>query len=292
MLTKGEFLDRLRENPLPEDVILQNSSLICGLFYYYGIHCRADEEAAECFWRGEVPKPCPAAEPGACGQTAAGPEAALRLALRYSPQGEDSRREAQEHFLEEMKSEFAPGKISGVYGRFLRVPGKDMTAGIPGRNRSGNRQRICMMRRILQTGKKIRCRRSVYTIRSRGHAFGSTGRRSCCTGWPPLAGTCGLLRRTFPENEYLNEPEFEDWIWEKLAQAVRDAEEKAAKFQRQEKLPGSGQMVDKIGSRRESIRHPGTDRLSGTVEGGAGQGKQACLLAGAGEKDFRRMRVS
>ena len=58
------------------------------------------------------------------------------------------------------------------------------------------------------------------------------------------------------------------------------------------KLPGSGQMVDKIGSRRESIRHPGTDRLSGTVEGGAGQGKQACLLAGAGGKDFRRMRVS
>ena len=54
MLTKGEFLDRLRENPLPEDVISQNSSLICGLFYYYGIHCRADEEAAECFWRGEV----------------------------------------------------------------------------------------------------------------------------------------------------------------------------------------------------------------------------------------------
>ena len=36
MLTKGEFLDRLRENPLPEDVISQNSSLICGLFYFMG----------------------------------------------------------------------------------------------------------------------------------------------------------------------------------------------------------------------------------------------------------------
>ena len=67
---------------------------------------------------------------------------------------------------------------------------------------------------------------------------------------------------------------------------------KGGGVQRQENYREAVRWWTKIGSRRESIRHPGTDRLSGTVEGGAGQGKQACLLAGAGEKDFRRMRVS
>ena len=49
-----------------------------------------------------------------------------------------------------------------------------------------------------------------------------------------IGGNLRALEEDVPENEYLNEPEFEDWIWEKLAQAVRDAEEKAAEFQRQE----------------------------------------------------------
>ena len=36
MLTKGEFLDRLRENPLPEDVILQNSVSSADCFIIMG----------------------------------------------------------------------------------------------------------------------------------------------------------------------------------------------------------------------------------------------------------------
>lgn len=233
MLTKGEFLDRLRENPLPEDVILQNSSLICGLFYYYGIHCRADEEAAECFWRGEVPKPCPAAEPGACGQTAAGPEAALRLALRYSLQGEDSRREAQEHFLEEMKSEFAPGKFQEYMADFACTwEGYDCRDPRPEQIRE-QAEDLYDEADFTDWKENQMSTIGVYDPEP-GTCFRIYRAAELLYRLAAIGGNLRALEEDVPENEYLNETEFEDWIWEKLAQAVRDAEEKAAEFQRQE----------------------------------------------------------
>ena len=94
------------------------------------------------FLEGRSPEACPAAEPGACGQTAAGPEAALRLALRYSPQGGGfPAGSAGTFFRGNENLNLHPKNFRSIW-QILRAPGKDMTAGIPGRNRSGNRQRI------------------------------------------------------------------------------------------------------------------------------------------------------
>ena len=49
MLTRHEIADHLRKNPLPKHCS-SYSSLIQGLFYYYGIDCQADEALAGSLW--------------------------------------------------------------------------------------------------------------------------------------------------------------------------------------------------------------------------------------------------
>lgn len=189
----------------------QCSDLIQGLFYYYGIDCREDEWLAENFWRGNSPNP----------------ETVLRLALLYNPGGDCSRKRCQKQFLNQLAVRFPMKEYLDIMeGLSYEWQGYDISDPRP--------------EDILKQADEIYWEADFTDWKENVDPFGNIVPGTCFTIYEAaerlyrlaaIGGNLRALEEDIPEIEYYYEQEFQDEIWEKIAKAVRGAQDYAADLQ-------------------------------------------------------------
>lgn len=238
-----EIKKRLMKNPLTENM-KGFSDLIQGLFYYYGIDCREDEWLAESFWRGNIPQDFLKRQTDTFKENDLYTGTVLCLALLYNPGGDRSRKKRQEQFLNKLAAVFPMKEYM------------DIMEGLP-YTWQGYDPEDPRPEDILKQADETYQEADFTDWKENMDPSGDIIPGTCFTIYEAaermyrmaaIGGNLRALEEDIPEIEYYYEQEFQDEIWEKMARAVRLAQDYAADLQNRGNLKEAARWWEKSAS--------------------------------------------
>ena len=257
MLSKREVIEKVSRNPLPAE-IRNRSDLIKGLYYFYGIGCREDEWLAEIFWQGRIiAGEMPETESDIADYPLWSPERVFRIAMIYGPDtaglweglsadlsgdmvrlGMQWLRSQGNYFL--IKSDVSESDLRRAYCQsYLEDLPYSVWEGFDYRD---PRPELVLHQadEIYDAGSDEDWRENLESCRgicySAGNCFGLYKAAEKLYRLAAIGGNLRAIETDVAEIEYYSDYEFEDEIWDALARAVREAEQRAGSLQTQGKL--------------------------------------------------------
>ena len=257
MLFKRDVVEKISRNPLPAE-IRKRSDLIKGLYYFYGIGCREDEWLAEIFWQGRIiAAEMPGTESDIADYPLWSPERIFRTAMLYGPDtaglqeglsadlpGDMTRLgiqwlKSQEKYFQ-IESEISEPDLRRAYCQSYL---EDLPYYVwEGFDYQDPRPELVLHQadEIYDTGSDEDWRENVESCRgicySAGSCFGLYKAAEKLYRLAAIGGNLRAIETDVAEIEYYSDYEFEDEIWDAVAGAVREAEQRADSLQTQGNL--------------------------------------------------------